>query len=140
MKVEIDWSNILNENGIDVELSKHSIDRSHYRDGKTLDIKKQEIEKLVDKSSNILIKNWNRFQTFVIHGMKSKLNIVGALTKKTGKWVFKVITVMLKDTFEPRWTDKFIEVYEQKIDEETFYIYGEKKKLKTFEEFVNEKK
>ena len=135
----VDWSNIINEEEIDIELSKHGQDRSKFRYGQYLDIKKEDIENLIKKSSDVLLKYANQFETFVVHGIKSKLNVVGALLKKGSNWIFKVITVMFKDHFYPKNDDKFIEVYEHN----GYKILGEKinkmKHLKTLDEFIIEK-
>jgi len=123
--IEVCWIGALNESeNIDVVLTHHGKERSKTRYNTSVDIKKNEIENLIDKSSEMLIKNASNFKTFVIHGIKSHLNVVGALLKKAGKWVFEVITVMIKDTFYPKTNDKYIEVFEFNSNNDQFLIYG----------------
>jgi len=131
MKIYFDWSLLLNEeqHEIDVLLTTHAMDRSRERNGLPINIKREDIEELVRKSANILTKNLQGAKTFVIHGLKSNLNIVGALVRKGKEWIFKVITVMLKSHFFPKAQDKYVEVYESLINDETFKIFVEDSKI-----------
>lgn len=123
---EIDLSEIIFESEqIDIEMSLHAEDRSKNRDGIKIDIDKNKIFNLVNKSKDIILKSATKFKTFVIHGLKSKLNVVGALIKSGSKYIFKVVTVMLKQNFYPYKDDKYIEVTESfYIDEEKVLIFG----------------
>lgn len=110
---EFDFSEATFENiNLEVEISKHGEDRSHERYGKELNISYDEIKNTVNKAKDQIEHYMNDYKTFVIHDVKSKLNVVGAFIKKANKFIFKVITVMYKAHFEPKFSDKFIPVYE----------------------------
>lgn len=138
----IEWDEYVYEkNDILVDLTKHGEERSLFRDGISTNISKETIESLINKVSDKLKTYSNSFDIFVIHGIKSKLNVVGKLYKMKLGWLFKVITVMIKDLFYPRPNDKYIEVYESMTQDEIFKIYKVNNmgnKLMSFDEFVNE--
>ena len=143
MKVLFDWSDVLDENQeIDVLLTKHALERSRERYGLPVNIKKEEIEDLVRKSIDDIIQNLRSAKTFVIHGVKSKLNVVGALVRQGHDWLFKVITVMIKDFFKPKSNDKYLEVFEVKTEKETYKFLvedvKETKTVKSYLEFLEE--
>lgn len=142
MKIYFDWSAIaLNEeHEIDVLLTTHAMDRSRERYGLPINIKREDIEELVRKSANILTKNLQGAKTFVIHGLKSNLNIVGALVRKGKDWLFKVITVMLKSHFFPKAGDRYLEVTESLINGETFKIFIEDSKIPKLSSLFDNKK
>ena len=138
MKILFDWASVLDENQeIDVYLTQHTIDRSRERYGLPVNIKKEDIEDLVRKSIDDIIQNLRSAKTFVIHGIKSKLNVVDALVRQGRDWLFKVITVMVKDVFLPSHKeDKYLEVYEVKTEKETYkFLVEELKETKTIKKY-----
>jgi hypothetical protein len=116
---EIDISGIVFESkAIDIEMSKHGEERSIERYGKKVNINKEDIFNLINKSKDIILTSSVKFKTFVIHSLKSKLNVVGELIKTGTKYIFRVITVMIKHHFDPKNDDKYIEVMESLIDKD----------------------
>lgn len=117
----IDLNNVLFETEqIDINLTKHTNDRSHMRYKQQIDISKENIFNLVNKTKDQLINASQKFHTFVIHSTKTNLNIVGELIQKAGHYIFNVITVMVKSKFSPKDNDKYIEIYEN-IDKNSVF-------------------
>jgi hypothetical protein len=122
---EIDFSETIFESeNIDIEITKHGEDRSNKRYGKEVNINKNMVIDLINKCKDTILKSSSKFETFVIHSLKSKLNIVGALVKTKGKYLFKVITVMIKDVFYPKSDDKYIEIAEGLVNDDNVIIYA----------------
>lgn len=106
---------IFENEDIDIQMTQHGNERSRERYGRKVNIKKEDIEKIVNNAKNNLMQFIPKFSTFVLHGLKSKLNVVGSFFKNGGKYIFKVITVMIKDKFFPRDTDKYLQIQENRI-------------------------
>lgn len=109
--VEFD-EGIFENDEIAVTLTNHAIDRSAFRYNQPVNIQKEEIERLVQAAKAKLIKRSKEFTSFVIHGAKNLLNVVGTLYRRGKDWVFRVITVMRKNEFHKRPEDAYVEVNE----------------------------
>ena len=131
------------DDNIDILFTNHAQKRFKSREIEKHLIQKNQIKKIIDKVKKILISSWKKYEEFVIHSTKLKLNIVGTLVRKNNKWVFRIITLMIKDMFYPRSNDKFIEVYEN-CKKNIIFVLGknkinEMKNLKSFKEFIDNK-
>ena len=101
----------LNEE-VRVEITKHGEERSQTRDDKPVNISRNQIEDIVKKGFGKLKDYLSRFKTFVLHDVKSGINLVMRVIRKGSDFVVKIITVMKKKGFKPYPEDKYIEVYE----------------------------
>lgn len=121
----------------DVQFSKHGMERSVMRDGVYVNIPKEDILHIVNKASDILVQNWNKYPTFIIHSNKNHLNIVGRIIKKFSSWVFHVITLMYKKNFTKYPEDKMIKVAEHKTNDNLYTLYIKLNEMKDFSNFIN---
>ena len=82
-----------------VNMSSHAKERATSRDGKPVGISRDMIQQIIDKNEQKILAFGQRHPTLILK--KGDLNIVGALDKEGGSYVFDVITVMKKSNFHP---------------------------------------
>jgi hypothetical protein len=119
--VKVDWTKYtdhVDEKLLEmaVQMSAHATDRAVTRDGKPVGITKDTIQHIINSAEDKILELGQKYSTLVIK-TGNALNIVGAVAQEAGRWVFHVITIMIKKNFVPKnaW-DKVVYVNELKAE------------------------
>ena len=95
-----------------VVFTKHGEERRVMRDGQWVGVPKERIENIVMNNFKRIKPFFGRFNHFAFMNPYDNLNVIGELLRDGEDYIFKVITVMFKKGFKPKFNTYAVKVNE----------------------------